>query len=643
MLRGSPASKPSQRRRAEVATFVAPVGGWISNRALAIPNGPDQPQGADRLDNFFPNATGCVLRRGCAPYAQISNSGQPVASLFKYIVGENIRMFGATATTIYDITTVPNPVNFSLSLDDEETLIIDDDGNTIGGNSSEGLEVYENTTNGDWSTVQFGTTGGTYLIGVNGTSTAFIFDGADFFPYDGSDVYKLNYDAETAAFTVGATVTGGTSTATGKIYKIVPSVTTGEGTLWLTNVTGGPFQNNEALTDGSGGAATANGINVIAVTAITFPSGYPSLTTADLAFVWIYKEALYFIEKNSLRAWYLEPDMIGGELKPYPLNGYLDKGGSLLWGQSWSLASSDQGGLSSQNVFTTTEGESAVFQGINPTDTSWSMVGVYSVGKPLGKHGFIRAGGDIVIATDVGDVALSKAVQVDFAALAPNAVSYPINAAWNDAIQQRGREWHCEVWPEGQMAIVIPTATDEIDPVWFVANATTGAWAPFTNWYATCVLAWNGRLFFGSKNGQVFEAMVGGTDYGAPFTGVYVPLFSDVGKPTSHKMARMARIEAKSRAPFNEKVSCLFDFDTSVPAPPDSGLVPIGNEWENAVWDSSVWNADRAAVITKRRHAVGGHGYRMAPVFQVTSGSAVPLDVEIVTLDVTFESGDAFT
>jgi hypothetical protein len=642
MLRGTPASSPQRRRRAELATFTAPVAGWISNRALAIPKEDGMPQGAQRLDNFFPTATGCVLRRGSTKYVQISNSGQRVLSLFKYIVGENIRMFGATDDTIYDITTVAYPENFSLSVDQGDDLLIDDEDNTIGENSGESLKIYENTIGGDWVTVQFGITGGTYLIGVNGSSTAFVFDGTNFYPYDGSDVLTLAYDAQTLPFVAGGTITGGTSGATAKIYKVVPSVIPNEGVLWLTDKAGGPFVNNELIT-GSGGSALTNGTATTVATALTFPSDYAGLTTADLSFVWIYKEALFFIEKNNLRAWYLEPDMIGGELKPYPLNGFFDKGGSLLWGQSWSLASSDAGGLSSQNVFTTTEGESAVFQGINPSDATWAQVGVYSVGKPLGKHGFIRAGGDIVIATDVGDIALSKAVQVDYSVLAPNAVSYPINVDWNDAISQRGRDWHCEIWPEGQMAIVIPPNTDSADPIWFVSNANTGAWAPFTNWRAHCVLSWNGRLFYGSDNGYVFEAMVGGTDNGDPYTGVYVPLFSDVGKPTANKTARMARIETKSRAPISEKVSCLFDFNNAVPSPPDSTLVPVGNEWDNAIWNSSLWDASRSAVITTRRHSVAGNGYRMAPVFQVTSGAVVPLDVEIITLDVTFESGDAFT
>jgi hypothetical protein len=148
------------------------------------------------------------------------------------------------------------------------------------------------------------------------------------------------------------------------------------------------------------------------------------------------------------------------------------------------LASSDSGGLSSQNVFTTTEGESAVFQGINPSDASWAQVGVYSVGKPLGKHGFIRAGGDIVIATDVGDIALSKAVQVDYSVLAPNAVSYPINVDWNDAINARGRNWHCESGLKARWRSSSRLTQTRLIPIWFVSNANTGAWAPFTNWRA---------------------------------------------------------------------------------------------------------------------------------------------------------------
>jgi hypothetical protein len=67
---------------------------------------------------------------------------------------------------------------------------------------------------------------------------------------------QLAFDAQTANFTVGQTLTGGTSGATGTISAQVDSGATG--TLTLKNITG-TFQDNEIITDGLGGSATANG------------------------------------------------------------------------------------------------------------------------------------------------------------------------------------------------------------------------------------------------------------------------------------------------------------------------------------------------------------------------------------------------
>jgi hypothetical protein len=76
---------------------------------------------------------------------------------------------------------------------------------------------------------------------------------------------RLNFDAGTTAFTVGATVTGESSEATG-IVKTV-TVSTGSwgengavGYLVLSNVSG-TFENDETLTGNPAGAATANGAN----------------------------------------------------------------------------------------------------------------------------------------------------------------------------------------------------------------------------------------------------------------------------------------------------------------------------------------------------------------------------------------------
>ena len=69
---------------------------------------------------------------------------------------------------------------------------------------------------------------------------------------------KLSYDGGSAAFTIGKTVKGGTSNATGLIDNKSGTVITGY--LVLTSVVG-TFQNDEALTETTGtGAAVVNGV-----------------------------------------------------------------------------------------------------------------------------------------------------------------------------------------------------------------------------------------------------------------------------------------------------------------------------------------------------------------------------------------------
>ena len=137
--------------------------------------------GAAVLDNFFPRSTGVALRRGKSRYATLVDESLDVEALFTYKRGDVERMFAANQSTIYDVSDVVFPEPQTLG-DDEGDIFGDGDGNEIGWNSTDGLEVAEGYTSGDWSVIQFATTGGIYLIGVNGTDTGFIYDGERFYP-----------------------------------------------------------------------------------------------------------------------------------------------------------------------------------------------------------------------------------------------------------------------------------------------------------------------------------------------------------------------------------------------------------------------------------------------------------------------------
>lgn len=586
------------------------------------------------LDNFFPRATGVQLRRGKARYATFEDTDAEARALFTYKNGGTEEMFGANDTTIYDLTFVPFAEDQEIGDGDEDTLG-DDLGNEFGWSSTTGLDVAGGYTSGDWSVLQFATTGGVYLIGVNGADPGFIYDGETFYPYVAGGVSRLDYDAETAAFTEGEILTGGTSSATGTIWRVVDDGATGS--LYLTDVTG-TFQDDETITDAEGGSATANGAPSVAAPG----GGFGAFDSSDMSYVWSYNERLYFVQNDSLSAWYLDVDSVGGTATEFPLNGVFDLGGSLLFGQRWSLESGGEGGLSDQNIFVSTQGEVAIYQGIDPGDAAtWNLVGVYRIGRPLGKHAFIRGGGDIAIATTVGLVPLSKAISLDVTALNVATLSYKIADAWTEAVQKRGdTNWRAGLWPEQKMAMISPPdLPGTSSPIMFVSNTETGAWAPYTNWQALCMAVFQGQLYFGSPGGKIFKANSSGLDDGEPYTGAVVPLFDDLGTPASAKIGTIARATTRANLELVDQVGLLTDFDLTLPSAPDAPVLPAANVWGEAVWGQAVWGSVTPTVIGNKWQSAGGVGYALAPCYQVTSGSVAPLDAELIALETVHTTG----
>lgn len=603
-------AKNQGRRQARIATFLAPVGGWVRNQNIAKPD-PRAPQGAERLINIFPTATGSELRGGSDKIATLGDGSSDVLALMAYNNGTVERLFASTDSEIYDITTVLDP--------DESP-----DPSVTG------------QTGGRWVPVQFATTGGIYLVAVNGADLMQLYDGEFWLPVDDSDFYQITYDTETAPFTVGETLTGGTSGATGIILAVKDNGASG---FIVIKDKSGTFQNNEVITDGQGGSADVNGAE------LQIFNGVTGIATSSLSFAWAYKSRLFFIEKDSLNAWYAAIDQIGGALTKFPLAGVFPLGGSLMFGASWSLDSGADGGLSAQCVFVTTEGEVAVYQGANPS-SDFSLVGVYRIGQPLGPNAWHRAGGDLVISTDIGHVPLSQAINRDIAALSPASVSFPIETAWNEAVDERlSRDWQCIVWPERQMVLVALPTGDGQTPKMYVANARTGRWCEFTGWDAKSLIIFQGRLLWGSEGGKVIQGYSTGLDQGTPYTGVYVPLFDDLRSAAMLKRVSLARAVLRSSASIIAQISVQTDYSVSLPPAPNAQLNPGGSVWGAAVWGSptAIWGGSSSDVVQQDWVSVSAEGYAIAPALQVTSGSISPLSTEIVRLDLSYEMGDVLS
>lgn len=521
---GSTQKKPTS----EPARFPAPRQGWVRNQSLGQSKAAF---GADVLDNGFPTTEGVRMRGGRQPAATCA-VGVPIKAFMAYDVMGSRKLFAADATSIYDVTApavATTPIAASIS-----------------GQHS-----------GSWSSVQYRTTGGTYLVAVNGADVMQRWDGA----------------AWTA---VSAAITGIAS-------------------------------------------------------------------TAQLSMVWIWKRQLMFIEGGTMRAWALPALSITGALVAIDLGSLFKLGGELLFGGTWSVQDTGDGS-DDQCIFVTTNGEVAIYQGTDPsTLATWALVGVYQIGRPLGKSAFVKVGGDLLVATDDGIVPISSVISKDKLALKVASITYPIEEVWRSVVRNQSGDYTMALWPaENMLAVGVPI-TDFSTQFMLVANARTGAWGRYTNWDGQAVVVFNGKLYIGSSDGVMYRGEVTGLDVDAPYTMTVVPRFNDF-RSANQKVALAARLVARTNQAVNEQLSVCVDYDSTTPTAPSAPASDVqGNVWNDATWNSSVWASEPygpKASYSGLWQDVMGEGTALSAAVQITSGRIARPDIEIVWTDLVYEVGE---
>ena len=573
--------------------FPAPTKGWVQSGNITTA-GRDQ---AEVLDNMFPTAQGARLRGGSVNYADI---GTAIVRLMVYSSGAD-DLFASTASGIYDADRIAS-----------------------GGAA---FADVAGLGSGDWSAAQITTSAGSFLVMANGTNFPMHYNGAAFYPISTAAVNNVGYDALVTAFAVGETVTGGTSGATATILGIVQTSATA-GTLRVGSITGGPFQDNEALTS-AGGAATANGASA-AGSAITITG----VTTSDLSQVWSHKRRLFFVQKNSASVWYLPVASIGGAATELPLGAVFRRGGYALFGASWSLDSGS--GMDDVCIIVSTNGEIAVYEGNDPSSaTDWNLTGVYEISRPLNKHSYFKAGGDLAILTEDGIIPVSEALRKDRAALQAVAISYPIEDAWKASVANRSTDFPITptLWQSQALLMIgVPGSAG----VAYVANARTGAWCRYTGWDVRCGAVASDRLFFGTNDGRVMRGQSGGNDDGVAYTGYYVPKFTDAGGQTI-KVANFAAVTVKATERPIFGMACFANYEIGTYPAVTPLAAETGDVWGTGVWGTFVWGtgaAENAYTLWKGVRAVG---YSLAPALVITANQASTPAFELLATRLRFE------
>lgn len=321
--------------------------------------------------------------------------------------------------------------------------------------------------------------------------------------------------------------------------------------------------------------------------------GNSSFTGPDLTkLIWCnaHQKRIWTGEKNSLSAWYGDVNAISGALTEFPLYGVATLGGYLMGMATWTR----DGGSGNDDVamFITSEGEAILYSGTDPSSAStWSLVGVFRIGKPIGRRFYTKAGADVILITEDGFLSGTEILQKDRSQSAKAAISDQINKAVNAAIRA-GRSnfgWQAQIYPTATMLIFnIPVSASTSHQ--YVFNTLTQAPCRFTGWNARCFAVMNNNLYYGGIDGTVYHADYGTSDTGSYIYGDILPAFSYFGYQSNVKKFGLCKPVWSSELEISPKLRLTTDFNIGEVVSSLTGI-DYGDAalWGTAIFGTSKW------------------------------------------------------
>lgn len=370
-----------------------------------------------------------------------------------------------------------------------------------------------------------------------------------------------------------------------------------------------------------------------------------------------FKGRLWFLQKNSMKAWYLPLDSMGGEAKPFFLGGIFRRGGYLQLISRWS---SDTGeGLDDRLIFTTSAGEIASYAGSDPADANdWSLDSIFFVAPPLGKRAITEYGGDLLMLCRRGLIPLSslitgKANEILFSEALTKRISRTL-------IQMTGTTeppFPPEVNLYNDSAWVVINMFDNTSlsstsynrllgsggnkPVQLVMNFLTGAWGKF-DYPVRTIRPIDKLLFMGTDDGRVlavtpesyYDNILIGEESGDPISAYATGAYTYLMNPTANKHAKFVRptFQTEVKPSFRFRVLPDFRLDPFLATPPPN---PAAG---NARWDVSRWDlANWGGLENVYRPWLSANALGYAFAWQINVSTSTPLG--IASFDWVWEEG----
>ena len=338
-------------------------------------------------------------------------------------------------------------------------------------------------------------------------------------------------------------------------------------------------------------------INASSTPAIT------GVTTSDLRSPWVHQRRMWMIQKDSLTAWYLPVDAVGGEAKALNMAGLFQKGGHLIAGGTYTM----DAGLGPDDYWyaITSEGEIISFSGTDVTSlATWRLVGVWNVGQPIGDKCLLKFRGDALIVLREGVFSLSAALisaTTDKSKAITNNIKDAINNVAN--LYSNNFGWELVFYSDANMLILNVPIDEGKNQIQYAMNIITGSWTLFEGVEANAWVIFNGEPYFG---GDKFVNKFWDT-FADKDTDIDTDLeqaFSYFGNRGTLKSFKMIKPYLFTNGSPSILADIALDFRDEAPTSSLTSPPSIYGTWDSSKWDNSLYGG-QLNIMDEWQHCSG--------------------------------------
>lgn len=263
-------------------------------------------------------------------------------------------------------------------------------------------------------------------------------------------------------------------------------------------------------------------------------SSIDRVPSTNFSHVWTYGRRVFFIQKDTNSAWYLDIGSIptaSGRATELPLGAVFNHGGQLLSGFTWSVDVGDT--LTDRCVFVTANGEYAVYNG--DPDIDFAIDGVYRAGILKSRNSFFKLGGDTHLLMSNGVKSFSEIVRGGSGGNEPNSLDKGVAGILKETLLYANKDDQFEAEYLRSADMVLFGNVTKLRDVnnkeeqLFVRNSRIGAWATIKGWPIGAMAVLGESLYFSDIEGFLYKAWEGAIDHKDSYTAYLRYSFGAIG------------------------------------------------------------------------------------------------------------------